>query len=168
MAAGVPIKWNTRSEGGVVRKTESEDCVVVTVLPKPATHISAEALGFAKPHGVDGGEVTIFSDRIEGLPYWQNTSGANVSKILGSVMAHEIGHVLLGSPDHSPTGIMNGHWGTTEFWTLTHRGLKFTNEQGALMRESVSRRAALHHPELDSAATLSEVKREGKEVKGRR
>jgi hypothetical protein len=30
--------------------------------------------------------------------------------MLGSVMAHEIGHLLLGSHAHAISGIMRGHW----------------------------------------------------------
>ena len=33
-----------------------------------------------------------------------------LSDILGSVMAHELGHLLLGSNSHSPAGVMRAHW----------------------------------------------------------
>ncbi len=58
--------------------------------------------------------------------------------ILGSVMAHELGHLLLGSNSHSPTGIMQPRWQGEELHRLQRGGLWFTNEQANHMRAKLS------------------------------
>ena len=50
----------------------------------------------------------IFYDRI--LDHARLT-GSNVARLLGAVIAHEVGHLLLPAFSHSPTGIMRAHWG---------------------------------------------------------
>jgi hypothetical protein len=58
--------------------------------------------------------------------------------LLGSVMAHELGHLLLGSHSHSSAGIMRGRWDDTEL-KLTLAGLQgFNAEQAMRMRERIA------------------------------
>ena len=65
----------------------------------------------------------------------------NVSlpEILGGVMAHELGHLLLGSNSHSRAGIMRAHWQGEELNLLSRGNLRFTSEQGEHMRGKLSR-----------------------------
>ena len=56
-----------------------------------------------------------------------NGSGAGIAKILGNAMAHELGHVLLGSPQHFPSGI---------------RPLEFLPDEAVPLGDAVFRRAA--------------------------
>lgn len=62
--------------------------------------------------------------------------GMDVPTILGGVMAHEIGHLLLGLDSHSPTGIMQAHWGRKQVRELLKRDLLFTGEQSRQIRAS--------------------------------
>ncbi len=48
-------------------------------------------------------------------------------------MAHELGHLLLGSNSHSGMGIMRAHWQSEELRRLSRGGLWFTNEQADRM-----------------------------------
>jgi len=57
--------------------------------------------------------------------------------ILGSVMAHELGHLILGSNSHSPTGIMRARWEHGELRRLERGSLVFTDEQAERMRVKV-------------------------------
>jgi hypothetical protein len=54
--------------------------------------------------------------------------------ILGCVMAHEIGHLLLGSNSHSDTGIMQGQWERKQVLQLMKGGLHFTPQQSRLIQ----------------------------------
>lgn len=54
--------------------------------------------------------------------------------ILGGVMAHELGHLLLGSNSHSRAGIMRAHWQGEELNLLSRGNLRFTSEQAEHMR----------------------------------
>ena len=57
-----------------------------------------------------------------------------LADILGYVMAHEVGHLLLGSNSHSGVGIMRAHWQGEELRRLSRASLWFTNEQADRMR----------------------------------
>ncbi len=54
--------------------------------------------------------------------------------ILGCVIAHELGHLLLGSNGHSRTGIMEPRWEPKQVRQLMMGRLLFTPEQSKLMR----------------------------------
>jgi hypothetical protein len=57
-----------------------------------------------------------------------------LADILGNVMAHELGHLLLGSSSHAGMGIMRAHWQGEELRRLSRGSLSFTNEQADHMR----------------------------------
>jgi hypothetical protein len=66
-----------------------------------------------------------------------------VPAIVGCVMAHEIGHLLLGPSGHSGGGIMQPRWGSKQVRMLLMRGLSFTPEQSKLMRAEARNRMML-------------------------
>jgi hypothetical protein len=61
--------------------------------------------------------------------------------ILAAVMAHEIGHLLLGG-GHSPTGIMRAKLNRRELLETGRGKLQFTPEQSLLIRDEVAARRA--------------------------
>jgi hypothetical protein len=61
--------------------------------------------------------------------------------ILAVVMAHEIGHLLLGV-GHSPTGLMRAKWNRAELNLAAWGRLKVTPEQSLLIRDVVAARRA--------------------------
>jgi hypothetical protein len=63
--------------------------------------------------------------------------------ILGCMMAHEIGHLLLGSDSHSENGIMRGQWEREDVWQAMVRRKLFTAEQAKRIRADLRRRGAL-------------------------
>ena len=50
-------------------------------------------------------------------------------------MAHELGHLLLQSMEHSRTGIMRSRWGKEELLRAESGRLLFTTEQAAAMTD---------------------------------
>jgi hypothetical protein len=81
--------------------------------------------------------VTIFYDRVELL---MHSVAASVPRILGHAMAHEMGHILLGSPEHSSAGIMKGRWGKMDWQRAAVDLLRFDPEQTDVVRASAMRR----------------------------
>jgi hypothetical protein len=63
--------------------------------------------------------------------------GVDVGGILGAIIAHEIGQLLLGSNAHAAIGIMRAHWQGAELRMLSQGQLLFTREQGARMRTNL-------------------------------
>jgi hypothetical protein len=154
LAAGVPTTWQTSvlasferaqtpMSGSNVHSMANLDggCLILSLARGTPRNLFPGSLGFALPHVHNGADVTIFYDRIELLERRPVSTNATAPQILGYAMAHEIGHVLLGSTQHSLTGIMKGPWGEAEFERLGKGWLGFTAQQGELMRESAFRRA---------------------------
>jgi hypothetical protein len=55
---------------------------------------------------------------------------ADLDGLIGYVIVHEVGHLLLG-PGHSPRGIMHATWKGPEAMALNRRWMKFTAAQQA-------------------------------------
>jgi hypothetical protein len=60
--------------------------------------------------------------------------------ILGCAIAHELGHLLLGTNSHSDAGIMQPRWESNQFRQLMFGNLVFTTEQSKLMQEQAKTR----------------------------
>lgn len=89
--------------------------------------VGADALAFVPgAAGNQGRLVYVFDDRVCAL---SSHSGIPYSALLGRVLAHEIGHVLLPFNSHSLTGIMREAIDSTS-WQLEF----FTNSQAQLIR----------------------------------
>ena len=56
--------------------------------------------------------------------------------VLGYVIAHEIGHLLLPGNVHSPTGVMQADWGKALVRDAARGSLTFTEAQAARIRAS--------------------------------
>jgi hypothetical protein len=113
-----------------------------------------DALGFALPcpHGKTGCMAYIFYPRIETLAA---DGDASLSDILGHVLAHEIGHLMLG-PVHSPTGIMQAEWKRKDFQRAARNQLSFTRDQAEALRATATARTTLEHPQELSIVTCPE------------
>jgi hypothetical protein len=64
-----------------------------------------------------------------------------IPMVLGNVIAHEIGHLLLGLNSHSASGIMQGRWQSHQARQAVTGNLLFTEKQGQLMRAEMQKRA---------------------------
>jgi len=63
--------------------------------------------------------------------------------ILGCVIAHEVGHLLLGSNSHSVSGIMQGHWERGQVRQAMTGTLLFTPEQAKRIQAETQKRLRL-------------------------
>jgi hypothetical protein len=68
---------------------------------------------------------------------------AALAQILGEMMAHELGHVLLNLSLHSQTGIMRGDWDLKDLGDVAYGCLFFTRQQAEIIRADVRRRGAV-------------------------
>jgi hypothetical protein len=55
-------------------------------------------------------------------------------ELLGCVVAHELGHLLLGTASHSSTGLMSAVWQDPELRLVVRGNLLFTGDEGERMR----------------------------------
>ncbi len=91
------------------RLTPTEVVVRIIDAPPITTTLHADAYGVA--YVVDetdrGWLATVFADRIERAA---TRTGIDPGTLLGRVMAHEVGHLLLGIGYHAAAGVMRAEW----------------------------------------------------------
>jgi hypothetical protein len=144
--AGVEIAWretrhlSTVTSPARTRLTPSSpDLTIIILSPDMVTRMAPPpaALGTA-PGSVDGpGHIAyVFYSR---LPIF---NVGNDDEIMGLVIAHEIGHLLLPHGSHSDTGIMRGQWDFRELRRVSLRALAFTPFQAQEIRRRASVAAA--------------------------
>jgi hypothetical protein len=97
--------------------------------------VHAEAMGYSTG---DFATVSVeFAQRLE------ESGVAQLPQILGHIMAHEVGHVLLPGGRHSVNGIMRARWSSNEWRLLRQGGLNFAPEQSRFLRAELLRRFAV-------------------------
>jgi hypothetical protein len=72
-------------------------------------------------------------------------------RLLGHVLAHEIGHLLLGPKSHSATGIMQAEWSGQAMGTIARGFLFFNDQQSRRMRDQLLTRSTFEQAKLGSA-----------------
>src|SRR5712692_1905444 len=124
--APAPTRAPSANEAGCAR-FDWPTHLAVRIVPRSSTSTN-EVFGvaFLSAEGT-GCYSDVFYDRATELHANWNVGLAD---ILGNVMAHELGHLLLGSNSHAGTGIMRAHWQGEELRHLSRGSLGFTNEQG--------------------------------------
>jgi hypothetical protein len=103
--------------------------LVVSILPAAMAdqlQHSEDALGNADENAAGSRRAGIFYDRV------RETAGGDTaafSTLLGRVIAHELGHLLLGENAHSRTGIMQAAWSSRELGLTAGAEMEFTAQQ---------------------------------------
>jgi len=114
--AGLPAEW--RDCGALVSPGPcfgGTDTLTVRIVREPTGAVQREpgerrqALGYSV---IDvarrtGALATIYMDRVEQTA---RGAGADVTTLLGRAIAHEVGHLLLRSNEHSERGLMRAVW----------------------------------------------------------
>jgi hypothetical protein len=95
----------------------------------------------------EGKLATIFVDRVEWLA---GQAGADAPAVLGFALAHEIGHLLLGTNTHGTSGIMRALWSRSELQHANAKDWVFSRDEAARMRASLDRRKGLRFTERDA------------------
>jgi len=106
---------------------------LVDRFPPEAKITGARTLGFAilPEQGAFGDLVYISLPNIE---KYRDEQRAPLDLVLGLVLAHEIGHLLIGLNEHAPTGIMRAYWEEADLQRAQWGEIQFTAEQGELLR----------------------------------
>jgi hypothetical protein len=141
--AGVHAAWRTcRSDYGAASKSDDScaDAVnpaeVVVRLMRAPPKSTSQTLGFSY---VDtetrrGTLATIFADRIHARALRLRIS---VGQLLGRAIAHEVGHLLLGTSDHAANGLMLSRWTDRVLTHERERDWLFSDAEAADMRRLV-------------------------------
>ena len=121
--AGVEVVWgdDNGSPGGcIVLKVEAHAVVATS---------SADVIGLALRQGRTR-TASIFFLRLADLARKHHMT---LATLLGHVMAHEIGHLLLPVNSHSTKGLMRGDWGVAQMQDARIGKLAFTETETRIM-----------------------------------
>ena len=120
---------------------ESRSDHILRLVPASAAtraQFGAGTLGIAaQPEKGTPATASVFYSRVQELA---KGGTAPVPVILGHAVAHEIGHLLLGSNSHSPLGLMRAQWSRQDLRNAATDNLLFTREETEAMREVVLKR----------------------------
>ena len=145
--AGLDVKWLRCTHINIgVRATACNGFdvpghVAVRIIDRGASSKSDAAFGvaFLAPDGT-GRYSDVFWKRAQKL---HANSKVDLCGILGSVIAHEMGHLLLGSNAHAISGIMRAHWESEELHRIAMGTLMFLPEQSERMHARIATSKAL-------------------------
>jgi len=158
LKAGVDIRWANiplAGENGHLnsagRQTFTLADIQLSIFPDDMiglSDISNNEMGLAPGTGPGREMVYVFYSKVRTL-YWRMSSVyinaemdryVSMGQVLGHVIAHEVGHLLLNQQVHSPHGIMRGEWSFVDFRDMTSGMLLFSPEQAEYLRADVRSR----------------------------
>jgi hypothetical protein len=100
---------------------------------KPST-FHPGALAYAAPFAGGGRQIHILYDRVLAA-----YSASATPDVLAHVLAHEIGHILIGTDGHASSGVMKARWDSHDYFEMVHHPLRFTEGDIALIHASCRR-----------------------------
>jgi len=141
--AGIETLWGNCSQGA--ENIQSAGChvvgstyLVLKILPRAMgaqVRDRTDVLGTATLDGKGVGYYGYaFYDRIQPMAEDRRLAHA----LLGHVLAHEIGHLLLRSNFHPVSGIMSGRWTGEELRRLSEGAMFFAPHESKVMRDRLS------------------------------
>jgi hypothetical protein len=140
--AGLDVTWlrcthiNSGVRAAACNGFDVPGHVAVRIIARTASSKSDAAFGvaFLAPDGT-GRYSDVFWKRAQRL---HANSNVDLAGILGSVIAHEMGHLLLGSNAHAISGIMRAHWESDELHRIAMGTLMFLPEQSKRMHARIA------------------------------
>jgi hypothetical protein len=92
------------------------------------------SLGYSMVEPAIGGTLaTVFTDRVAWLA---TSSHSRYTALLGRAVAHEIGHLLIGTNEHSQSGLMRAVWTSAELARNERDDWLFTSDDRARLQRS--------------------------------
>jgi hypothetical protein len=85
----------------------------------------------------EGTLATVFADRVRALAA---AARVDEGELLGRAMAHEIGHLMIGTRDHASAGLMRGTWTSIELAKNRPVDWEFWPRDGAAFRQALVQR----------------------------
>ena len=98
---------------------------------------------------------TVFADRVTTVA---RQVGLPRAVLLGRALAHEVGHLLLGTTTHTQTGLMRADWSAVALRSGTNQDWTFSPDQAARIGQALLARTALP-TRLVAADTASQTHR---------
>lgn len=139
--ASIEVEWIDRADPTPLSKLD----LFVKIYPQgraEALRRPKSEFGFAlqpSDGSSRGVHAIVFFDRIERLKKL-GVAGSGIA--LGHVMAHEIGHLLLGNGSHARGGVMTADWRAKTLKRASTGALNFSDRQARKMQRNVRERTS--------------------------
>jgi hypothetical protein len=142
-SAGVRLRWvnlksmpGAESRAGACGTSGSPRTIELRfIYSTPASYLPgamAESLPFAN----SGIRITVFYDRLAKVVPRRLIWAA---QILGHVLAHEIGHMLIRVNSHTETGLMKARWNREDYLTMGVEIMGFTPKDTTFIQANLAR-----------------------------
>ena len=133
--AGVEVTWlDCDSATHPCRQYPTPKEFWLHLLKNSPPRLRGDATGFAVLMPQRDGAVSYAGVSYPAVEEVASGLEADVSDVLGATMAHEIGHILLGSQAHSRSGVMSSRLQKAEVRMAGRGELRFTAEQAERIR----------------------------------
>ena len=139
--AGIAVEWVNcsrfagASQDSRCQQTPGPGEFAVRIIPRARQAASAVfGTSFIGPSG--GVYADVFFDRVQQLR--DIDPNLSVAPILGDVIAHELGHLLLGENAHTHTGLMQPSWQYPQLRLIEMGHLQFNSSEAARLRERLT------------------------------
>ena len=135
-AARINVIWINSAATASTSTVRSDLTIIVSAVPTASRLPSSkDVLGYAVDPLYRGRIAYAFYERIQ---HFARKVAIDVGVLLGHVMAHETGHLLLAKKAHSLVGLMQARWEAPQTELLSTETLTFTNDEAAVIRTRVA------------------------------
>ena len=150
--AGIELSWVNCFPRTVVelcaQPPDGSSRFSIRILPN-SLRLKSEVFGIAfLDKDGRGSQGDIFFQPVQAL---SAAGRCSLSALLGSVAAHELGHLLLGTNAHATTGLMRARWERPQLEHFTEGSLVFLDDQARRLRERTSKNIVARMGETSSA-----------------
>jgi len=130
---GIRLAWR---EGVAASGAPSASAVTIQVRFAGSGPVNAtsDALAFALPFADGVTAMTVMYHRIQMVA----GKASREQSILAHVLAHEIGHILQCTNQHSQTGVMKAHWNGQDYDAMGKKPLDFTQDDVDLILQGLN------------------------------
>jgi hypothetical protein len=126
--AGIEVEWIAESQ-------RQADDLRVIIAARPVRGTRAGVLGYVVETPAGASAFVVWPRALNWLAF-----DRPVYEIIGRVMAHEIGHLLLPDDPHAPVGLMRGTWPADDLRTNAAGSFFFTPDQQLKIEQQLLRR----------------------------
>jgi hypothetical protein len=119
------------------QKPKASDLLLRIVAQSPNAASQALADAYVDRHAANGALATVYWQRVRVLA---TAAGVDVGTVMGRAIAHEVGHLLLGTTEHSSGGVMRAVWSAPLLRRDQPRMWRFSASEAVRMRTRLAAR----------------------------
>jgi hypothetical protein len=154
--AGITVRWenaSSRTKLSTHQCSKVLDDIEIMVEDRAAPNDHPGALAYALPFAVSGTRVVVFYDRIAAMQSKPKAS------LLAYTIVHEVGHMLIGTLEHSESGVMRRRWGGFDYSQMESNLLFFAASDLQTIHRNLDwkKHACLVHGTTDAASVQGHV-----------